>query len=279
MNTQPDGFERELGPGGLEHRSIPAMGLEARQTDENRPQIVGFGSVYGQTTTIHGFFSEWDEEVAKGAWAKTITEDGADIRSMFNHDTNWLLGRTTSDTLRLEDRDEGLWYEVDINPDDVNAMSVHAKVERGDVTGSSVWFRVIRQEWTEPDDSNDLERPLRTILEARLFETGPVVFPAFPQTSAGTRSLDGVLRAAGVTNPTRRAELASDLLADPDGVEARITELFARRPDLRDSVCQTAADTPSGADPSAPADGPPARSSRPHLTIARKRLELTRYSP
>ena len=32
------------------------------------------------------------------------------------------------------------------------------KVARGDVTGSSIWFRVIRQEWTVATEDNGLER-------------------------------------------------------------------------------------------------------------------------
>ncbi len=273
--TAPSEFTKTLGPGGLEARSIPkeSAPVEAREASEDAgPGIAGFGSVYEQSTTIGTYF-QYDEIVAEGAWAETIKS--GDIRSMKNHDTNWLLGRTKSGSLHLEDRGEGLWYDIDVNPDDPNAMSTHAQVARGDIDGSSVWFRVVGEEWTEPTEKNGLERPQRRITEAMLFEVGPVVFPAFDQTTSAARSLrplDAALRAAGVKE-ARRARLASDLIADPESVEEELRTLFDRSPELRESVCscdlegRAAAAAPSGAAASAPEPA--------GLWVARQRLALT----
>jgi HK97 family phage prohead protease len=263
MMTQREGFDRELGPGGLEARGyVTNTYADGDTSPSGSPYILGIGSPYGQSARIAGWMEDWDEVVAPGAWQRTISRDGADIVSTFNHDVSWLLGRTTAGTLRLESGDSGLTYRVEINPDDGNAMSVRAKVSRGDVTGSSVWFRVLSDQWDEPTDDNGLEVPLRTILEAELFEVGPVVFPAFPQTTATARAagfrdlgynpaslaaLDGSLRAAGITKDCRRAARASRFLADPSSVAEEIRALFARTPDLRDAVCETtppATDTP-----------------------------------
>lgn len=244
--SAPAGFERELGPGGLEVRTLPGVErIEARDaTASSGPGITGYGSVSGVRTTIEGWWDEWDEEVAPGAWAKTIAE--GDIRSMFNHDVNRLLGRTTAGTLRLSEDDTGLLYDVDINALDANAMSVHAQVARGDVSGSSVWFRVIRQEWTVATEDNGLERDLRRILEAMLFETGPVTFPAFVTTSANVRSLTMLDRTLRSVSPrtARRARDVADLLSDPAayrrelrGLDEELAELLAARPELRDAVC------------------------------------------
>lgn len=237
--SAPEGFERELGPGGLEVRTVPGVErLEARATGDGVKVIRGYGAVYEEATTIEGWFSEWDEEIASGAGAKTISE--SDIRSMFNHDTNWLLGRNTSGSLTLSEDATGLLYDVTVNPDDVNALSVWAKVDRGDVSGSSIWFKVRREEWTYPDKENGLERAKRRITEYQLFETGPVVFPAFVTTTAATRALsalDTVLRSAGITQDGKRARAAADLLADPTSIEAELRSLLSRQPELRDAVC------------------------------------------
>lgn len=261
-----DRLAREQGPGGLEARGYM---IEARATEGDAPTISGIGSPYGQATRIQGWFEDWDEIVADGAWRTTITRDGADIVSTFNHDVNHLLARTTAGTLTLEESDDGLVYAASINPDDPNAMGVHARVARRDVTGSSVWFRVIKEQWEDPTDDNDLEIPVRTILEAELFEVGPVVFPAFPQTTseaAGfkrmgyTRSalaaLDGSLTAAGVTRSCKRASYASQFLADPDSVAEDIRALFARVPDLRSQVCDVDPAAAAAASPPQPQVAP-----------------------
>lgn len=279
----PRDFAREQGPGGLEVRTTGAERLVVRAAGglKKGPGLVGYGSVSGVVSTIEGWFSDWDEEVAPGAWAKTISE--GDIRSMFNHNTDRLLGRTKSKTLTLSEDDTGLRYEVSINNADPNAMSVHAQVERGDVDGSSVWFRILREVWTYPDKTNSLERPHRLIQEARLFETGPVVFPAFEQTSVAARTggpvLDGVLRALGISDPGQRALRASDLLSHSD-IEAEIRALLDSAPNLRAAVC--ACETPDRAAAEAPGhrrDGTPPAGHLPPIEYftARARATAGRY--
>jgi HK97 family phage prohead protease len=226
--------------------------------------IGGIGSPYGQSARIEGWAEEWDEIVAMGAWRSAITRPDVDVVSTFNHDLNMLLARTSSGTLTLDDPDDkGLVYEATINPDDPNAVGVHARVARGDVSGSSVWFRDEKDQWEEPGEDNDLEIPVRTILRAELYETGPVVFPAFPQTTAETSAasfralgfngpaltaLDDSLTAAGITRYASRAAYALRFLADP---EKDIRALFRQDPDLRGRVCdlESAADAAESAQP------------------------------
>lgn len=274
--SAPVEFRNETPEGSLEIRSFDTGFTETR-ADGDAPTISGLASVYNQRTTL-GHFFQWDEEVIPGAWSRSITRDGADIFSMFNHDPNRLLGRTSAGTLRLTDEPGGLKYEVNVNPDDSNAMSVFSQVERQDVSGASVWFRVIGETWTEPTEDNGLERPLRQITEAELFEAGPVVMPAFPQTTAtAARSLDAVLHNAGIDK--RRASLTAELLtAPPSEIEQRISEIFARHPEVRDQVCNV--EQPAAAAPDDPAQppleaveslgGPPS----PHLLDVRNRQLL-----
>jgi len=239
--------------------------------------IAGLGSVSGVTTLIDDGYEAYTEEIAPGAWRNTIAT--GDIRSMMNHDTNWLLGRTKPGTLRLSEGDQGLNYEIDINPDDPNAMSVHARVQRGDIDGSSVWFRVIAQTWTFPSDTNGLEYPHRQITEGQLYEVGPVVFPAYETTTAAARALmplDGALRSLGVS-VTKRASLAVGLLTDPDEVADELRAILHRSPELRDAVCSCTSSGP--ADATSPADDTRADVASPDLTLsmARRRAWLLEH--
>lgn len=122
------------------------------------------------------------ETIEPGAFAKTIQE--ADVRALFNHDPNYLLGRNRSGTLRLEEDETGLHYEVDL-PDTQAGRDVAHLLERGDISGSSFGFRTITDEWGETDSGF----PLRTLRSVALLDVSPVVYPAYVDTESAIRSL------------------------------------------------------------------------------------------
>lgn len=165
----------------IEWRFLPLEGAEVRASGEGR-KLNGYAAVFNTEAVIWGL---WREEVAPGAYAKTIKE--ADIRALWNHDTNIVLGRNKAGTLELAEDDKGLRVEID-PPDNEWGRPVVDAVQRGDVTGMSIAFRVIKEEWYKPPkDSKEL--PKRTIKEAKLYEVSPVTFPAFESTSISARSV------------------------------------------------------------------------------------------
>lgn len=125
----------------------------------------------------------WDfqETIAPGAFDDVM---GDDVRALFNHDPNHILGRTLSGTLRLTLDDVGLVYEVDL-PDTDMGETVACAVDRGDVTQSSFAFIVNEATWTEREDGTWL----RTITKlSRLYDVSPVTYPAYPDATVGMRS-------------------------------------------------------------------------------------------
>lgn len=170
-----------------ETRALSAP-VEVRATDSGR-MVVGHAVNFNSETVIAGLFRE---KFAPGAFAKSIAE--GDIRALFNHNTSLLLGRTKSGTLRVSEDDQGLHYEVDL-PDTQAGRDLSVSMDRGDIDGSSFGFRSIKEEW---DESGDL--PLRTIIEAELFEVSPVTFPAYPDTSIALRSLTEARKDTGRRN-------------------------------------------------------------------------------
>ena len=162
-----------------------ACEVRAELDDEGRPvRIVGHGAVFNrQSDMIMGMFKE---EIAPGAFDDVL---GDDVRALFNHDPNFVLGRTTSGTLELSIDAEGLRY--DINPPDTQSVRdlVLAPLQRGDITGSSFAFRVAPDgdEWREEDDG----LIVRTITRfSRLLDVSPVTYPAYPDAGAAKRSLE-----------------------------------------------------------------------------------------
>lgn len=152
------------------------------RTKASKPMVVGYAARYNAETVILGL---WRERIAPGAFESALHGDD-DVRALFNHDPNKLLGRTSSGTLRLSDDDKGLRYEVDL-PETQDARDVHELIKRGDVTGSSFGFRIVENEWDDtPTKKGKL--PLVTIRKVELFDVSPVTFPAYPQTSVSARA-------------------------------------------------------------------------------------------
>ena len=111
-----------------------------------------------------------------------------DTRGLFNHDPNYLLGRTTSGTLRLSVDERGLAYEID-TPDTLTIRDlVVAPIARGDMSGSSFAMRVAPGGDTWHEEDGVVVRTIYKVAELR--DVGPVSFPAYPDSSAAQRSLD-----------------------------------------------------------------------------------------
>lgn len=159
-----------------EVRSLPSGGVQVRAQDDGELVIAGYGSVFNSWYPVYGI----SERVAPGAFRKTLKEN-PDIRGMFNHNPDFLLGRTESGTMSVWEDERGLAYEIKADPEDPQAVSVARKIKRGDVDGSSMAFFVQGEEWKRDKDGRPTHR---TITEVELIETGPVTLPASPATSA-----------------------------------------------------------------------------------------------
>lgn len=197
---------------GLERRDAGAGGADAGYAFGVRTQIElrtkegakmpglrGYTAVFNSRSEPLGFFEDFIEFIAPGAFAKTIVE--SDIRALFNHDANFIFGRSrggTGGTLALSEDSEGLEFEVDELPNSTVGRDLAENVEREDVDGCSFGFRTIQDSWNYEVSTEDRERGIeayRTLEEVRLFDVGPVVYPAYPETTAEIRSKIAGLRA------------------------------------------------------------------------------------
>lgn len=150
--------------------------LEAR--DDDAPSISGHAAVFNEQADIMGF----REQIAPGAFSDSIKTD--DVRALFNHDPNHVLGRNRAGTLKLHEDRKGLAIEV-IPPDTQFSKDLMTSIKRGDIDQMSFGFQVIAEEWREGEDG---EPDLRTLKEVRLFDVSPVTFPAYTGTDVAVRS-------------------------------------------------------------------------------------------
>lgn len=166
------------------------MSRETRQTRSLHAELQTRTSDSGDQMVIEGYFAVFNretelwrgafEEIAPGAFDNTL---GNDIRALANHDTMFVLGRNKSRTLELKVDSHGLWGQVKINPDDVDAMNLYARVKRGDVDQCSFGFNILREE----EDWRADGTVKWTIKEIDLHEVSVVTFPAYADTGVQAR--------------------------------------------------------------------------------------------
>jgi HK97 family phage prohead protease len=162
-----------------EYRILPVEDMELR-IDGKKPKLVGYAAKTGIFADLRWF----KEKIKKGAFSDVMEDD---VRCLKNHDPNLILGRSTNGTLRMDENTIGLRYENDL-PDTTTGKDVKEEVRSKLITGCSFSFIVGEDEWKY---FNDERVPERTIIKIkRLFDVGPVTFPAYPSTTVAARSLD-----------------------------------------------------------------------------------------
>lgn len=210
-----DGPERRTMVGRVELRDGAA--------DGSIGSIEGVAAVVGQETIIGGGFWAFREVIMPGAFKDSVKSD--DVRALFNHDPNLLLGRTESKTLRIREAKDGLRYDVDL-PDTATGRDVQTLIKRGDVSGSSFAFTVDEadEEWDDSQVKNG-KLPLRKINRiSTLYDVSPVTYPAYPTTSVSARSRAKAANETRTTAPVADdPRVAETLAAD----QARHTEACA----------------------------------------------------
>lgn len=154
-----------------------ATQFETRQEGE-APHISGYFAVFNTNYEIAPGMSE---SIAPGAFSNTL---GNDVRALINHDTTLVLGRTKAGTLQLREDSHGLWGDIQINPNDQDAMNLYERVKRGDVDQCSFGFEIVSEETEFRED----ESVHWTITEVNLFEVSACTFPAYEATNISARA-------------------------------------------------------------------------------------------
>ena len=174
-----------------EERRIVVGELRAIAAD-GKTKIAGHAAKFDMLSEDLGGFRE---RIAPGAFAKTI--QSADVRALWNHDANIVLGRNKSGTLRLSEDSAGLYYECDAPDTQLVRDMVLAPIERGDVNQCSFGFYTLSDKWAKVDGEW-----VRTLLEVELFDVSPVTYPAYPSTDVAVRSLRAAQESAVPPAPT-----------------------------------------------------------------------------
>lgn len=148
------------------------------EADKEARTITGYAAIYNSDSEDLGGFIE---RMAPGSFDGRLQDD---VRVLFNHDNNLVLGRTISGTATLEVDEKGLKYTCQL-PDTSYAKDLIELMERGDVTQSSFAFTIEDESWEERADG----MLIRTVKKVgQLYDVSPVTYPAYKDSTSGLRT-------------------------------------------------------------------------------------------
>ena len=201
----------------------------------------------GDGMSFTGYAIRWDvpseplpftERIAPGATTRSLKSRN-EVKAFVNHDTNLVIGSSRAGTLRMQEDSKGLLTQIDL-PDTSYARDLSVSIQRGDVSGMSFGFSVVKDEWSA-------DYGQRTINELRLHEVSVVTgFPAYRQTTAAVRSMPLLAKRTGLaldalTDAVSALESGADLSQDQFDVLAEALDRSrpnkaeaAPEPDLSD---------------------------------------------
>jgi hypothetical protein len=141
------------------------------------------------------------ERIKPGAFKRSINSRN-DIKLLWNHNTDMVLGSTRAGTLTLKEDEIGLRVVASL-PDTSYGRDAKVSIQRGDVTGFSFGFTV-----PAGGDSWSSDGTERTLKSVRLMEVSTgVAFPAYPSTN-------GTAQVRGLDKVAERNNIDADALAD-----------------------------------------------------------------
>lgn len=173
----------------------PIVNREFRVSEVNGIKTIsGYAAVFyreedaGTTFDLGGGL---EERIMPGAFDAALAE-GQDVRALYNHEPDNLLGRMSAGTLAITVDAVGLRYNIPLDESDPDHQRVASKISRGDLAGSSFGFRI--RDGGEKFSRQD-GKTVRELRSLDLIDVGPVTFPAYTSTEAGFRSAHQALDA------------------------------------------------------------------------------------
>jgi uncharacterized protein len=183
----------------------------AGEAEDDGRTIDGYGAVFGAATHISSWEGDFDEVIDRGAFKKSLRERMPVMQ--YDHGRHPLIGTIPLGRWDVAEEDDHGLHVVGRLSDNWLIQPVRDAIagpegKGGGITGMSFRFSVVRDRWTDVNGktikedelldllwygAGDRGPILRTLLEVKVSEVGPVAWPAYEQTSVGVRSAESPL--------------------------------------------------------------------------------------
>jgi HK97 family phage prohead protease len=170
----------------LERRLLTtAFELRTSKTADGM-KIGGYAARYNTLSSNLGGFRE---RILPGAFDKVLDTD-PDVLCLFNHNQNFVLGRTSADTLSVRSTSKGLAFDCNM-PETSYARDLSESMKRGDIKACSFAFELDDDDQEFGEEDTDQGRMLvRNIRNFKaLHDVSVVTSPAYPGTSVDARNI------------------------------------------------------------------------------------------
>jgi len=162
----------------------------------------GYAAVFNEWTEIDSYEGTFRERIAPGAFKRSIDHNRMPVLQ-FDHGTHPLIGSIPLGVITsLKEDSHGLRVNARLS-DNWLVEPVRDAIRDGAIQGMSFRFKVINDKWTRAKGMAE-----RTLTEVKLYEVGPVVHPAYEQTTVGVRTREIL---TSLIDPTVRGEIAKTL--------------------------------------------------------------------
>lgn len=173
------------------------------QTHQEGATLEGYAAVFDTETVIDSWWEGRFREVFRqGAFDRTIREDRQIIQFDHGMGLTPIADMPIGSIDELSERAEGLYIRATLR-DDYDMLPLLSSIRNGSVQGMSIAFRVRDERLTKAERAGELD--LREVTDVRLFEAGPVTWPAYETTSVQVNNQNPVL------------EPPSSIVEDDDG--------------------------------------------------------------
>lgn len=163
---------------------VRAFQWESRAGGDGRT-LEGYAAVFNAPATIRDMVGEFEEVILPGAFTRSLEKRTPVLQ--FEHGRDPRVGAVPIGAISdIREDDSGLHVRARLF-DNATVEPVREAIAAGAINGMSFRFSVPKggDAWSKP--KSGMER--REIREADTAEIGPVVFPAYDQTSVSVRSL------------------------------------------------------------------------------------------
>jgi HK97 family phage prohead protease len=169
-------------------RRAAADNADAPDAESNSRTVYGYAMLYDTPTVLWEYEdTQYVEVIERGAATEALKN--SDIRALFNHNPNYILARTSSNTLTVREDEKGLYFEFEA-PETSTGNDLLVSIQRGDISQASFAFDISERSILREQKTEGKEVVTISIKKMKeLYDVSPVTYPAYKDTEVSMRSM------------------------------------------------------------------------------------------